>query len=248
MTEELAIHEAIEAAKREVAREIGRVNIVIGGLTGIGKSTLINGVFGSRCAPVGIGRSGTTATHAYEEGDNPLRVYDTRGFEIRHADATVAAVHDLVVELRGSRDANDQIHLAWLGILEQSHRIEAVHLSLLELLRSLDIPVVVVITQALGDDEMERSVRELAIPRDGLVSVLAEPKTIGRHTFPAHGVADLFATSLTFLPQAHASAFIAAQKVNWDLKRKAITACINRHAMLAGASAVLPVAHSLALW
>jgi uncharacterized protein (DUF697 family) len=240
---------AIEAAKREIAREIGRVKIVIGGLAGIGKSTLINAVFGARCAPVGIGRSVTTATRAYQEDDNPLRVYDTRGFEIRHADETVAAVRDLVVNLRGSHDANDQIHLAWLGILEQSHRIEPVHLSLLALLRSLDVPVVVVITQALGDAEMERSVRELAVPRAGLVSVLAEPKTIASHTFPAHGVAEVVATSLTLLPQAHASAFIAAQKVNWDVKREAITAAINRYAMLAGTSALVPVpgGHSAAL-
>jgi GTP-binding protein EngB required for normal cell division/uncharacterized protein (DUF697 family) len=250
VTDAFAIHEAIEAAKLETAREIGSVNIVIAGLTGIGKSTIINAVFGARCAPVGIGRSVTTATRAYQEADNPLRIYDTRGFEIRDADATVAAVRDLVVKLRHSRDANDQIHLAWLGILEQSHRIEPVHLSLLALFQSLGVPMVVVITQALGDDEMERSVRELAIPRDGLVSVLAEPKTIGGHTFPAHGVADLVTASLTLLPQAHASAFIAAQKVNWDLKREAITACINKHSMLAAASALTPGpgGHAAALW
>jgi uncharacterized protein (DUF697 family)/GTP-binding protein EngB required for normal cell division len=249
MSDAFAIYGLIDAARREVAREIGRVNIVVAGLAGIGKSTLINGVFGARCAPVGIGRSVTTATRAYQEEDNPLRVYDTRGFEIRNAHETIAAVRDLIVDLRGSHDANDQIHVAWLGILEQSHRVEPVHLSLLALLRSLDVAAVVVITQALGDDEMERSVRELAVPRDGLASVLAEPKTIAGHTFPPHGVADLVSTSLTLLPKAHASAFIAAQKVNWDLKREAIVASINTSAMLAGGSALAPVAggHSVAL-
>ena len=52
----------IERCIREAAHEIGTVNILIAGRTGVGKSTLINEVFQGRLATTGQGKPVTKRT------------------------------------------------------------------------------------------------------------------------------------------------------------------------------------------
>lgn len=244
------------AASSEYAREterasdaLGKMNIVIGGNAGVGKSTLINAVFGQRLASTGVGRSQTMEIEAYTMPGKPVRIYDTRGFELRQAEQTVAAVKDKIHELRRRENADDQIHVAWLCILEQSHRIEPIHRSFLEMLREQNVPAVVIITQALGESEMESSVRDLAVPNSGVQPVLADERRIAGHIIRSHGIGELVEMTLRLLPEAHQNAFIAAQSARWDIKEAAAVASINAAATAAGASALIPVpgGHSAAL-
>ena len=72
----------IERAIREAAHEIGTVNILIAGRTGVGKSTLINEVFQGRLATTGQGEPVTKQTRRYTKKGIPLAIYDTRGLEL----------------------------------------------------------------------------------------------------------------------------------------------------------------------
>ena len=244
-----ALNAVFDAANRKAIDKLGKINILVAGLAGVGKSTLINAVFGQSVAITGTGFSQTQKIEAHENPNSPLRIYDTRGFEIANSQATVGAVRDCIQRLRGSTDANDQIHITWTCVLEQSHRIEPVHQNLLSLIRSLSVPSIVVITQAFGEAEMEQKVRELAVPNDGVIPVLAEPKTLAGHTLPVRGVDELVQRSMHLVPQAHRAAFIAAQTACWDLKEVEIAKIINRNSMLAAGSALIPVpgGHSVAL-
>lgn len=229
--------------------ELGKVNIVIAGNAGVGKSTLINAVFGKKVATTGVGDPQTQGIEKHEFSDRPFRIYDTRGFEIKNAEKTVGDVRDHIDLLRRQTDPNDQIHIAWLCILEQSHRIEPIHVSFLEMLRAQTVKRVVVITQAFGDEEMHDKVHELAVPNDAVVPTLAMEKRIGPHHIPAHGVGELVEATLKLLPDAQRAAFIAAQTARWDIKETAAIKEINIAAGLALASAAIPVpgGHSVAL-
>lgn len=228
---------------------LGKVNVLLAGLAGVGKSTLVNAVLGARVAGTGIGRSVTRNITCYDYGDSPIAIYDTRGFEIRDSETTVGAVRDKLLELRRSVEEADQIHIAWICILEQSHRVEPVHTSLLANLAELRIPTVVVITQALGDEHMLDAARRLAVPNSGIVPVMAEPKPYRGRTLPAYGVDVLVERTMHLLPRAQQAAFLAAQNARWDLKEQSARLAVRSAAVRAAASAAIPVpgGHSIAL-
>jgi uncharacterized protein (DUF697 family)/GTP-binding protein EngB required for normal cell division len=240
---------ALGMSTERAKKKLGTINILIAGLAGAGKSTLINAVFGEGVAEVGVGFSKTQEIQGYKVPNTPLTLYDTPGFEIRRSEQTIAAVNDCIRQKRTSSDHNEQIHIAWTCLLEQSHRIEPVHKTLLSLIRAYEMPSIVVITQALGDSEMEQKVRQLAVPRDEVVALLAVQKAIGGTLLPSYGVGDLIDSTYRLLPEAHRSAFIAAQRVRWDLKEAAVKKVINANAALGAGSALIPLpgGHSAAL-
>ena len=57
-------------------------NVVVAGITGAGKSTLINAVFGHELAKTGTGRPITEQIAEYQSDDFPIRIWDTVGLEL----------------------------------------------------------------------------------------------------------------------------------------------------------------------
>src|SRR3954454_4706591 len=60
---------------------IGRFNLAIFGKTGVGKSTLINAIFGEEVARTGIGEPVTRGSHLYVDKIGHLGIVDTQGLE-----------------------------------------------------------------------------------------------------------------------------------------------------------------------
>ena len=67
--------ESFRAEFEKQAEQIGRINLAVFGKTGVGKSTLVNAIFGEPVAVTGIGSAATLRSH-------PLR---PPGFEPRSA-------------------------------------------------------------------------------------------------------------------------------------------------------------------
>ncbi len=65
------LHEAIK-------KEKPIMDILLMGATGVGKSSLINGLFGKEMAKVGIGKSLTQHLEKYVDGEKGLILWDTR--------------------------------------------------------------------------------------------------------------------------------------------------------------------------
>ena len=82
---------ALNKAFEEAQRNLGRVNVLIAGRTGVGKSTLINSVFQGRLAPTGQGEPVTQTTRLLTKEGIPLAIWDTRGLEL--ADFQKISVH-----------------------------------------------------------------------------------------------------------------------------------------------------------
>ena len=244
-----ALHETYEKQRDDALQHLGKVNVLIAGSSGVGKSTLINSIFGKEVAKTGVGKAVTQNIDCFEPPASTLRIYDTRGFEIKNSETTVGAVKTEVRKLRASVNPNDQIHVTWLCIMENSHRVEDVHSSFLQMLSSENVPALVVVTKSLGDEEMLAAVKNIAVPNRGVRPVLAMSQNLRGHTFPAHGVNELVDDTIALLPEAQKSAFIAAQKARWDIKEKAAIEAIAVAAAAAGASAFIPVpgGHSAAL-
>ena len=62
--------------------EVNYLNLQIIGKTGVGKSTLINSIFGEKVAEEKKGKPCTMETRCYENSEYNIRIYDTRGIEI----------------------------------------------------------------------------------------------------------------------------------------------------------------------
>ena len=74
--------ESFKAEFDKQAVELGRVNIAVFGKTGVGKSTLVNAIFGEPLAATGIGAPVTMGSHLYLDQRGTLGIVDTRGLEL----------------------------------------------------------------------------------------------------------------------------------------------------------------------
>lgn len=63
-------------------KNLKKLNIIIIGKSGVGKSTLINSLFRGNFAETGLGKPVTQEIRKIEKQDYPLAIYDTPGFEL----------------------------------------------------------------------------------------------------------------------------------------------------------------------
>jgi uncharacterized protein (DUF697 family)/predicted GTPase len=218
-------------ALQEALRERGRVNVLIAGRTGVGKSTLVNAIFQGNLATTGQGRPVTRQTREISKADIPLSIFDTRGLEMADYEETLKSLRKLVAERARDSDATRHIHVAWVCISEDLRRVERAEEELCRLLADL-VPVVAVITKARADQGFRATVQELLPQARNVVRVraLAEELDDG-HTLAPMGLVELVDLTMELVPEGQRRAFAAAQKVSIEQKRQ------RAHLIVAGAAA-----------
>jgi uncharacterized protein (DUF697 family)/GTP-binding protein EngB required for normal cell division len=223
----------------EEERKLGRVNILIAGKTGAGKSTLVNAVFGAKIAETGIGRPVTGGVTWYEPSHLPLRLCDTRGLELQNFDETLKGLEKEIERANLSGKVQDRLHILWLCIQEPGTRIEDGERKLLSLCDSHKIPGLIVLTKAAFFPEFEGVVRrEMPLALD-VVRVLAEGFT--QPPVLSFGLPGLIQATSRFIPEATHAAFDAAQQVDIGRKRSRALAITGAAAAAAGAAALVPI-------
>ena len=90
---------AVNKALEEALRDLGKVNVLIAGRTGVGKSTLINSVFQGRPAATGQGEPVTQTTRLISKEGIPLAIWDTRGLEMSDFQETLGDLKRLIAQL-----------------------------------------------------------------------------------------------------------------------------------------------------
>ena len=221
------VQKAIEAA----LRERGKVNILIAGKTGVGKSTLINAVFQGNLAKTGQGRPVTNSIREITKQDIPVTIIDTIGLEVAKSAETMRELEEFVAERSKQADPKEHIHVGWVCIAEDSRRVEEAEIELTNMLAKY-MPVVAVITKARSDSGFSREVQRLLPQARNVIRVRALREVFDDgYTIPAWGLENLVDLTMEVVPEGQKNAFAAAQKI--DLKHKVRRS----HGIVAGAAA-----------
>ncbi|WP_082482728.1 GTPase [Methylobacterium sp. Leaf123] len=231
----------------EQVEKIGFVNIIVAGDTGVGKSTLINGVFGEKFTNTGSGAPITEEAEWFTKDGSPLRILDTKGFEKREYKFILETLRGELEKANKSKNAHDHIHVAWLCINEATSRVEPSHRDLARLLSEFNVSNIVVLTKhGMDPDFIDQAPLEFIKSDEGrppakvvdYIAVRAAPYK--KLNLNMTGLDKLVLSTLKQLPEAAKAAFISAQKIDLDLKMQSAKIRINYSTAAAASIAPIP--------
>lgn len=231
-----------------------KLNILIVGKTGYGKSTLINTIFGEKLAQSGTGKPITQEITRYTSAKQPdLAIYDSRGLELGNP-STITNIESFLQE-NHKREPNMQIHIVWFCIAEPSRRLEDAEIELFKAIKQHNLPLVAVITKASQDkDENGQSFKafvqgKLSIDESKVVRTRAlEIEDDDGNLQKPRGIDELLEQSYKYMDKGKANALARFQDYNKEQRHKANIAhaksLVNRYAASCSAAAVTPIPFS----
>lgn len=244
--------EKIVSTVREEFEKMPKLNIMVLGKTGVGKSTLINSIFGDTLVRTGIGKPVTDDIFKVEKKDFPLALYDTPGLELRgdnDFDSLTGQVVNIIRDGFASNDEGSAIHCILYCVNTASHRFEPAEADFLkkidEKIKGFNVPVIVVLTQSFSKrdaEDLRRVIESEHIPISAIVPVLAADYQIDAGIVkPAYGIEELAEIMADILPEAIQNTFIALEKANLALKVKRARAIVTTAATGAAAAGAIPL-------
>lgn len=224
-------------AKENVLNRKDKINILLMGASGVGKSALVNSFFGLDMAKTGDGVPQTQYLEKFIYEDKGLILWDTKGIEAADYQNTLNSLKtDLdkaKKEALSSKSLAGLPHIAWLCIKETSKRIEAREIELVKLVAEYNIPVIVVFTQTQfesGDaftQEAKRIFEQDPICNAAIQQRYARINSVeytlmgGAVTIPITGLDQVLYLTEQAFPEASKNAKIAFEKAQAiDAKKK----------------------------
>lgn len=232
-------------------KNLNRLNIIVAGKTGVGKSTLVNAVFRENLAETGVGRPVTTHMRKIEKKGIPLSIYDTRGFELGK-EIQNDVKNEVLTTIRdgiNAHDINKTIHCIWYCVNTASNRIEPEEL---EWLRELtkenqvtQVPIIIVLTQSFSQkkaQEMRKMLLEENLHIAQIVPVLAEDYEIeGLGTAKSYGLDILIKVMGEVLPEELMDTLQNVQIASLAEKKRRAEAAVATSALVAAGEGAVPI-------
>lgn len=212
-------------------KNLKKLNIIVVGKSGVGKSTLINSLFRESFAQTGLGRPVTNEIRKIEKKDYPLAIYDTPGFELSKGQQSKVKeeIIDLISKGIASKDINEAIHCIWYCVNVGGNRTfdetEVAWLKdLTESNKVAQVPIIVVLTQACPKKkaaEMKSLVEKENLDIIKVVPVLAQDMDFdGEYVVQAYGLDKLIDIMSEALPDELQDTLQNIQKASLEAKKK----------------------------
>ncbi|EHZ4885743.1 50S ribosome-binding GTPase [Campylobacter lari] len=245
------IEEVLKTITKEAKNDIGnKLNLFIVGKSGVGKSTLINTVFGEDVAKTGSGKPVTQEIESYTK-DN-LTIYDTKGLELKGNE--IEEIKEFL-DNQKRKNAEDQIHIVWFCISESGRRIEDAEIELYNICKELDIPTMIIITKATQDkdvngEKFSDKIKETFKIDDNFIQriVAIETEDDDGNTIKPKNIDNLINKTYIILPEAQKKAFARKQKYDKDVRKKQLKEdtdlLVGRYSKAAAAVAATPMPFS----
>lgn len=228
--------QCIETISKRI-KNLKKLNIILVGKSGVGKSTLINHLFRGNFAETGLGRPVTQEIRKLEKNDYPLAIYDTPGFEL--SDTQQCGVKDAIMELiqkgLASKDISQAIHCIWYCINVNGNRtFDSTEIRWLRDLTKNNmvtrVPIIIVLTQAVPRkkaEEMKRHIENENLDIVKVVPVLAQDMDFdGEYIAKAYGLENLIEVMTVALPTDLQDTLQNIQKVSLESKKKMAHAAV----------------------
>ena len=218
----------LETVYSLAARDVGRFNLAIFGPTGVGKSTLLNAMFGVHLAETGVGRPVTREPQLHKPAGSTLGIYDTKGLEVGTANRDLNRDLNTFLDHVLSGPMDDHLHVAWYCLAAFGNRETDADRSFISSLAKRGIPVLVVMTQTPAVDGLLtpaaqefrlRLIEANFATADGQVyPVLAEEDDF--EGLKPHGLEPLLKATESIAPAGVSAALVASQQLDRRRKRE----------------------------
>lgn len=232
-------------AINEKLKNLKKLNIIVVGKSGVGKSTLINSLFRDKIAETGLGRPITTEIRKIEKKDYPMAIYDTPGFEL--SEGQQAKVKEEIIELihkgLATGDINNAIHCIWYCINVGGNRtFDQTEINwlkeLIEKNKVTKVPIIVVLTQACPKTkgkQMQTLVEKENLDIIKVIPVLAQDMDFdGEYVAKAYGLDQLVDIMSEALPEELQDTLQNVQKASLKSKKKRSRAVVAASAVAFG--------------
>lgn len=242
-------------AINEKLKNLKKLNIIVVGKSGVGKSTLINSLFRDKIAETGLGRPITTEIRKNEKKDYPMAIYDTPGFEL--SEGQQAKVKEEIIELihkgLATGDINNAIHCIWYCINVGGNRtFDQTEINwlkeLIEKNKVTKVPIIVVLTQACPKTkgkQMQTLVEKENLDIIKVIPVLAQDMDFdGEYVAKAYGLDQLVDIMSEALPEELQDTLQNVQKASLKSKKKRSRAVVAAASAVAFGEGFIPIPFS----
>lgn len=236
--EETQMVAQIEKAMETFLKEDGNANILVVGATGVGKSALVNKIFGVDFSKVGTGKPVTQETTRYTVKDMPITLFDTKGYELASEEHSRFLKEMQLYMNDSAKKINDQVHIVWYCIAAPNSRVTDMDIAMIEQFMKTGKPVAVIFTKSdmSAMEDIEAMADTLA--PTGVESFYVSTQFDQGGNFQ---LGELMTWTYEQIEPSVKYAFLRAQRANVDLVKKEVNKAIRQHAAASFAVGFTPI-------